>query len=262
MRGGYIKLYRSLLDWEWFLDGNTLQVFLSLLLTANHKDSRYRGDVIRRGEVVFGRKQLAETLGLSEQNIRTAINHLISTNEITIRSTKKYTVATIVKYSVFQDCGECANQETNQDTNQQLTNNQPTANQQLTTSKNIRRKEWKKEIPPSESSNELSSPQGEAAKVKKKPKSQATESFATFWKAYPKKVAKAEALKAWAKIEDVDAKLSDILAGLERAKRSQQWMKDDGQFIPYPATWLNQTRWEDEYGTTAQRSLPPGYELN
>ncbi len=119
-----------------------------------------------------------------------------------------------------------------------------------------------KEIPPSESSNELSSPQGEAAKVKKKPKSQATESFATFWKAYPKKVAKAEALKAWAKIEDVDAKLSDILAGLERAKRSQQWMKDGGQFIPYPATWLNQMRWEDEYGTTAQRSLPPGYELN
>lgn len=70
--------------------------------------------------------------------------------------------------------------------------------------------------------------------------------FDSFWSAYPRKVAKPEALKAWIKHKP-DAELAAaIVKGLERAKRSKDWLKDDGQFIPHPATWLNQRRWEDE----------------
>lgn len=50
--GGYIKIWRSLLDWEWYDDANTLRVFLHLLLTANHEDGEWHGMIIRRGQVV------------------------------------------------------------------------------------------------------------------------------------------------------------------------------------------------------------------
>lgn len=70
--------------------------------------------------------------------------------------------------------------------------------------------------------------------------------FAKFWHAYPKKTAKDTALKAWAKIQDKPAILAACLAALAWQKQSEQWQKDDGNFIPYPATYLNQSRWLDE----------------
>jgi uncharacterized protein YdaU (DUF1376 family) len=73
--------------------------------------------------------------------------------------------------------------------------------------------------------------------------------FAEFWVAYPRKVAKPEALKAWIKIKPNDEVCSAIMAGLEAAKRSRDWTKEGGQFIPHPATWLNQHRWEDQLDT-------------
>jgi hypothetical protein len=70
--------------------------------------------------------------------------------------------------------------------------------------------------------------------------------FDKFWSAYPRKVAKPEAMKAWIKHKPDAELLAAILKGLEAAKRSKDWLKDDGQFIPHPSTWLNQRRWEDE----------------
>ena len=67
--------------------------------------------------------------------------------------------------------------------------------------------------------------------------------FDLFWTAYPKKVGKEAARKAMAKVK---APIETILTAIERQKRSEQWTKDNGQFIPNPATWLNQGRWEDE----------------
>ena len=66
--------------------------------------------------------------------------------------------------------------------------------------------------------------------------------FESFWKAYPKKVAKEKALKSWEKIVFKGGLFELIMSQLEKYKK--QWI--DPQFIPYPATWLNQARWEDE----------------
>ena len=72
------------------------------------------------------------------------------------------------------------------------------------------------------------------------------ERFSEFWSAYPKKVGKGAAEKAWQKIKP-DADLHRrILAAIADAKESVQWQKDNGQYIPNPSTWLNQSRWEDE----------------
>lgn len=70
--------------------------------------------------------------------------------------------------------------------------------------------------------------------------------FDRFWTEYPKKVAKADALKAWKKIKPSELLQDQILAAVSRAKTSVDWQKDGGQFVPYPASWLNAKRWEDE----------------
>lgn len=72
------------------------------------------------------------------------------------------------------------------------------------------------------------------------------DSFAHFWEQYPKKVAKPQALKAWKKIKSRGHVLAELMAGLEQQKASGDWRKEDGKFIPHPATWLNGRRWEDE----------------
>ncbi len=129
---GWIKIHRQMLDWEWYKDCHVKDVFIHLLLRANHQDNRWQGIVVRRGQVITGRKALAEELGFSEQSIRTSLNRLKSTNEITIKSTKKYSLITIVNYDLYQTNDlEVTNKSTNN-----LTNSQPTTNQQLTTNKN------------------------------------------------------------------------------------------------------------------------------
>ena len=70
--------------------------------------------------------------------------------------------------------------------------------------------------------------------------------FDSFWESYPRKVAKGVAIKAWEKILPSEESISEIMAALERHKQSDQWTRDEGRFIPYPATWLNQGRWNDE----------------
>ena len=71
--------------------------------------------------------------------------------------------------------------------------------------------------------------------------------FDSFWNAYPKKVGKEAARKAFAKVK-VDT--SVLIRAIEQQKNSAQWTKDGGQYIPNPATWLNQGRWEDELTTS------------
>ncbi len=70
--------------------------------------------------------------------------------------------------------------------------------------------------------------------------------FDRFWGAYPRKVSKADARKAFAKLNPDTELVEAMLRALDWQKRLPEWTKDGGQFIPYPATWLNARRWEDE----------------
>lgn len=72
------------------------------------------------------------------------------------------------------------------------------------------------------------------------------ERFEAFWGAYPRKVGKGAAEKAWGKIRPSQKLLAEMLEAIDRAKRSEQWQREGGKYIPNPATWLNQRRWEDE----------------
>ena len=77
-------------------------------------------------------------------------------------------------------------------------------------------------------------------------KSADMDGFALFWQEYPRKAAKAAALKAWQKLNPSPDLVERILAHVREHKRSQDWLKDGGQFVPHPATFLNGRRWEDD----------------
>jgi hypothetical protein len=79
------------------------------------------------------------------------------------------------------------------------------------------------------------------------PKMSKAEMFNQFWEAYPKRKSKGDAEKAWAKIKMTESLLAEILDSIEKGKQSHEWTKEGGQYIPYPATWLNRKGWEDEY---------------
>ncbi|EHQ92166.1 DUF4373 domain-containing protein [Desulfosporosinus youngiae] len=86
-------------------------------------------------------------------------------------------------------------------------------------------------------------PKVKESKVKE---NKANNSFARFWDAYPKKKSKGQAEKAFTKLKVDEQFMGVILAAIKRAKKSADWQKENGRFIPYPSTWLNAKGWEDE----------------
>ena len=82
--------------------------------------------------------------------------------------------------------------------------------------------------------------------ISPKGKTDCSDLFNQFWTAYPKHIAKQSAVKAFEKLKPDEKLLEAMLKAIELQKESKQWEKDGGAFIPYPATWLNQRRWEDE----------------
>jgi len=125
MNNGWISIHRKMIDWEWYGDSNVFRLFMHLLLKVNHKDKKWRGIIIKSGSHMTGRKILSAELNLSEQQIRTALNKLKSTNDITIQATKDYSMISITNWDSYQGI------------NQQITNEQPTSNQRATTNNNV-----------------------------------------------------------------------------------------------------------------------------
>jgi hypothetical protein len=77
--------------------------------------------------------------------------------------------------------------------------------------------------------------------------------FSSFWASYPKKVSKQAALKAWCNLKPDEELASTIVTAVERYKNTKDWQKEDGKYVPYPATFLNGKRWEDEIDAPAKR---------
>lgn len=135
---GWVKLHRSIMEWGWYSHPPTRDVFIHLLMLANHEPRYWLGNLIETGQAPIGRKELSKKLGFSEQQIRTAIFNLKSTSDITIRKFNKFSLITIVKWSEYQAI------------NQQNEKNQPAINQQSTTPKEEKkkRKEEPATLPP------------------------------------------------------------------------------------------------------------------
>lgn len=119
----FIKIDRNILNWRWYSNANTMRVFIHILLKSNIREKSFENITVSRGQLVTSRKSLSSELGISEQSVRTALEHLKSTNEITIQGTSKYSIITVKNYDNYQGAPD------------KSTNNQPTTNQQSTTIK-------------------------------------------------------------------------------------------------------------------------------
>ena len=136
---GYVKFYRSFMNWEWYDDQNTKDVFLHCLLRANYESTKWHGIEILRGQFLTSVATLEAELKMSTQKIKTALKHLSKvTNELTIETTANYSIITVNNYDIYNPPIEENNKQV---TNEEQTNEeqetieQQTDNKQVTTNK-------------------------------------------------------------------------------------------------------------------------------
>ena len=195
---------------------------MQCLMAANHEDNEWewQGQIYKckPGQFISSLDSIAKECAsdVKVQSVRTALLKLEKWGFLTNESTKTGRLISIIKWHTYQN-GE---EETNKDSNKGLTKHQQSTNKELTTNKNVKKDK-----------NE-----------KKKPLA----GFEDFYKAYPKKKSKGQAEKTWNKLSPTNDLLKVILTGLEAAKKSEDWTKENGKYIPHPSTWLNAKGWEDE----------------
>ena len=120
---GWINLYRKFEDWEWFNKSEMVHLFLYLLLKANHDDKKWNGIAIKRGQVITGIHSISLKTGISVRSVRTCLNRLISTNEITRKTTNKFSIITICNYESYQGIENINDKHIDKHIDKQLTSN-------------------------------------------------------------------------------------------------------------------------------------------
>ncbi len=213
---GYVYLWRSLMAQAWYQNPKTLQLFVHLLLSASHKprEQIYRKKVVNLCEGSFWttHARLAYALKTGVQSIRTSLEHLKLTNTITCQSDRQGMIIIINNWLDWQTPTSKSTTD-QQTTNKRLTNDQ----QQNNTLKN-----------------------------EKNEKNIYAQTFDEFWKVYPRKDAKQKALKAWNTLKPSNELFQSILTHVLKMKKTEKWLEDDGEYIPYASSYLNGRRWEDE----------------
>ncbi len=147
----WVKLYRKIEDWRWYKDAITFHLFIHLLLNVNYCPSANGENILGRGQIMVTRRSLTESTNISDRSIRTCIEKLQKSKEILIsqKATNRPHIITICNYDSYQSGFAPSNTQLtyNQHTaNMQPTHDQQTDNIQVTTYKNIRNKEIKKNI--------------------------------------------------------------------------------------------------------------------
>lgn len=235
---GFVVMYRKILDWGWYKNSCTKDLFFHLLLIANFVDKYFEGVLIKRGQVATSLPSLSVETGLSIQQVRTALSHLKSTGEITDEANRRYRIITIVKYDDYQI-------STDQSTDDQQTDNILSTDDQQTINRpsTDNQQQYKKDN---------NGNKGTRGKRNKDTPAGFDEKFVIFWNEYPKRMAKQKAVRAWKKISPDDELMIKIMDGLARWKNEDSWQKEDGKYVPYPDRWLNEKRWEDELTVSIQ----------
>lgn len=103
---GYIELWRSLLSWGWWQEPNTAHLFVHCLLRASVKDDVWKGITVKRGQFITSISKLATETGLTEKQVRTALEHLIKTGEVAKSTTSKFSIISVKNYDNYQAKGK------------------------------------------------------------------------------------------------------------------------------------------------------------
>lgn len=156
MKNGFVRISQKLVDWQWYDDNNVKVVFLHLLLTANQKPKLWHGQELAAGELITGYEVLADSVGLTMQQLRTALDKLKQTGEISITTNRHHTKITVHNWEYYKVYDNQPNNKpiTNQtpakpyqNAKEQQTDNRPITNQQQTEPKIKERTEKKEKEP-------------------------------------------------------------------------------------------------------------------
>ena len=238
---GWIKLHRSLIDWEWYTDHNTSRLFIHCLVRANFEDKEWRGIPIKRGSFYTSLDTLSRETGLSPRQIRTSFDKLISTGELTSSGMARGRMVTIHEYDSYQ--------EDDRLNGSQVTGKRQADDRLLTANKNLRTKEDKNINPLGnglpESADEISDEKKEKREARTILINQA---FDFYWKAWPTKKNKDKAFKSFTKVcgsknDEAIEELTNTLCN-DIDKRLQA--NDFGFDRMHATTYLNNKRWEDD----------------
>lgn len=237
MQQGWIRLYRSMLDnflWQEKRTFNKAEAWVDILLRANFEKGTMLINGVKLslepGQFATTVLHLSERWGWSRTKVNGFLDVLVHEHMIDIKKTSKYTLITILKWGFYQ--------QEEQQKDIKKTSKEQQKNIKKTQTKNVKNiKNDKNNITPL-------TPLGEA---------ESKNGFDAFWAVYPRKTAKAAASKAWEKLSPDDDLVKIIVCAVEAQTASEQWRRENGRFIPYPATWLNGRRWEDELAMSEGR---------
>ena len=139
--GGFIKIYRSMLQWEWHDEPQTVATWYYCLLRANWEKTRWHGEIIEQGQFITSLKHMAKDIGISVSQLRTSIKHLKLTHNIASQSTSAGTLITVANYGMYQSAGEKVTSHlTSTLTSESQANDKP-----LTTDKEYKERKERKE---------------------------------------------------------------------------------------------------------------------
>lgn len=197
-------LHRQLLDWEWFDNSQMVHVWIYFLLKANYQDGKWHGIDVPRGSLITSLDTISKDTKLSIREIRTCLNKLKKTGEVTIKTTNKFSVVTICNYDKYNSI----NSESDKQSDIQTTSKRQASDKQATIDKE-NNKDRKIE------------------KVKK----EKDELFEECWIAYRRKGSKGKAFTFWEKLSAEDQKkvLPHIKAYIEH--REIQYQKDFERYL-------------------------------
>lgn len=150
---GYIKIHKKIQNWEWAQSPDTMHLLVWCNLLANYEEKKWQGVTIKRGQFIAGIYSLSEQTGLTPRKIRTCMQRLVDSGELKRKSTNKYTLYTVVKYSVFQDTPGYSDKQTTikrqsndkQTTTTNQTNKLNQVNIKKLTKKKMLLQEWEKD---------------------------------------------------------------------------------------------------------------------
>lgn len=103
MNNGWIKMHRSIMDWEWYKDSEALHLFIHLLIEANHSNKYWMGVLVKRGEFVTSIASLSKATGITAKKIRARLDKFEETGEIKRTASNKHTIITVINYNNYQD---------------------------------------------------------------------------------------------------------------------------------------------------------------
>lgn len=224
IHGGYYIKARKIEDSEIsFAPPHVREIWDYLLRNANHKPGKSSGRIIERGQLYTTYEEIIEALSwrigyrketYKKSQCETAMKTLRKTAMITTARTTRGMIITICNYDYYQNPKNYDNRTDNPSDNPSETVREP--------------------------------PDKQEQKKKEERINTYARIFGEFWDIYPRKSGKEKARKAFLKVKKPREVLNKIKLALEWQKQSDDWNRDNGQYIPYPSTYINQHRWEDE----------------